>query len=80
MMSATYMTAKELGNKIKYHPKYINDALRDNIFHEGKHYVRPFGGRKILYVWEEVEQEMLTRKAVAGEDIIPMASGGLCHG
>ncbi|MEH6576942.1 MAG: hypothetical protein V7731_07655 [Amphritea sp.] len=79
-MSLTYMTAKELGAKIKYHPKYINDALRDSVFIEGKHYVRPFGGRKVLYVWEAVEEEMLTRTAVLAEDTIPMASGGCCHG
>ncbi len=28
-------------------------------FIEGVHYIRPFGGRKILFVWERIETEML---------------------
>jgi hypothetical protein len=24
------------------------------------HYIRPFGGRKILFIWERVEEEMLS--------------------
>ncbi|MGO2363613.1 MAG: hypothetical protein ACTH5O_05015 [Psychrobacter sp.] len=27
---------------------------------EGIHYIRPFGGRKILYIWEEIEKDMRT--------------------
>jgi hypothetical protein len=25
---------------------------------EGIHYIRPFGGRKILYIWERIEKDM----------------------
>lgn len=25
---------------------------------EGVHYIRPFGGRKILYIWEQIEKDM----------------------
>ena len=80
MMNDKYMTAKELGEVIKYHPKYINDALRDTVFLEGEHYVRPFGGRKVLYLWEAVEKEMLNRASISAANAIPMASGGCCHG
>jgi hypothetical protein len=40
------------------------------------HYFRPFGGRKILYIWESIERDMkLANDAIA----IPMANGGVCH-
>jgi hypothetical protein len=41
--------------------------------------VRPFGGRKILFVWEAIERDM---RAMAGVDrmAIPMANGGVLHG
>ncbi len=52
---STYLTAKQLADRLHYHPVYINQSLKDSIFLEGIHYVRPFGGRKILYLWEEIE-------------------------
>jgi hypothetical protein len=54
-MNQTLLTAKELSARIKFSANYINAELRDSIFIEGKHYIRPFNGRKILYIWEEVE-------------------------
>ena len=43
------------------------------------HYIRPFGGRKILFVWERIEQDMGV--ASASESLaIPMANGGFSHG
>lgn len=80
-MMNTYLTAVELSERIKFNPKYISQVLRDTAFIEGKHYVRPFGGRKILYVWDAIEAEMLKS---AGRDesnsVIPMARGGICNG
>ena len=35
---------------------------------EGVHYIRPFGGRKILYIWERVEESML--QGAAAYDLI----------
>jgi len=29
--------------------------LKDSVLLEGIHYFRPFGGRKILFIWEAVE-------------------------
>ena len=57
--SVTYLTARELGERIKYKPAVINSMLKDSILLEGVHYIRPFGRRKVLYLWEAVEQEML---------------------
>ncbi|MBP6338758.1 MAG: hypothetical protein KA375_14255 [Vitreoscilla sp.] len=57
--NATYLTARELAERIKYKPNVINNMLKDSVLIEGIHYVRPFGRRKVLYLWEAVERTML---------------------
>lgn len=57
--STTYLTARELSARIKYKPNVINNMLKDSVLIEGIHYVRPFGRRKVLYLWEAVERAML---------------------
>ena len=57
-MSSTYLTTDELSARIKYDVRTIRNQLKDSVLLEGIHYVRPFGGRKILYVWEKIEQDM----------------------
>ena len=57
-MSRTYLTTRELSNRIKYEPRTIRDCLKDSVLLEGVHYIRPFGGRKILYIWEQIEEDM----------------------
>ena len=59
-MSHTYLTTQELSELIKYNPRTIRNELKDSVLIEGIHYIRPFGGRKILYVWEEIEKDMRT--------------------
>ena len=56
-MSHTYLTTQELSERIKYNPRTIRNELKDSVLIEGIHYIRPFGGRKILYVWEEIEKD-----------------------
>ena len=58
-MTRTYLTTEELSARIKYNPRTIRNQLKDSVLLEGVHYIRPFGGRKILYVWEEIEEEMI---------------------
>ena len=53
-----YLTTEELANRIKYNPRTIRTQLKDSVLLEGKHYFRPFGGRKILYIWDSIEQDM----------------------
>jgi hypothetical protein len=59
MMSTTYLTTEELSSRIKYDPRTIRDRMKDSVLLEGVHYFRPFGGRKILYLWERIEADML---------------------
>lgn len=75
-MSQTYLTTEELSERIKYTPRTIRNQLLDYKLLEGIHYIRPFGGRKILFIWEQIEQDMFP-SLVKG---IPMAAGGVCHG
>jgi len=76
-MSLTYLTTNELSEKIKYNARTIRNVLKDSVLLEGRHYVRPFGGRKILYIWEHIENDMTQ---VQSEFSIPMSKGGVCHG
>lgn len=77
-MSTTYLTTDELSSRIKYDSRTIRDRLKDSVLLEGVHYIRPFGGRKILFIWEKIEEDMgaMTAPCFA----IPMANGGVCHG
>ena len=47
-MSYTYLTAQQLAEKSSTTLKIIRNQLKDSVFIEGVHYIRPFGGRKIL--------------------------------
>jgi len=78
-MLDTYLTTEELSARIKYDPRTIRERLKDSVLIEGIHYFRPFGGRKILYIWETIEKDMF-RQAKANDLMIPMANGGICHG
>lgn len=77
-MAATYLTTEELSLRIKYDPRTIRDRLKDSVLLEGRHYFRPFGGRKILYIWESIEEDMRSREAATVS--IPMANGAHCNG
>ncbi|MCQ8895693.1 hypothetical protein NQT62_04450 [Limnobacter humi] len=57
-MSQTFLTTEELSVRIKYDVRTIRDRLKDSVLLEGRHYFRPFGGRKILYIWEVIEADM----------------------
>lgn len=57
-MSKTYITTEQLAERIHYHPRTIRVDLLDKYLVEGIHYVRAFGSRKYLFIWEEVEKTM----------------------
>jgi predicted transcriptional regulator len=78
-MSYTYLTTERLAERIQYEASTIRCSLKDSVLLEGVHYIRPFGGRKILYIWEKIEEEMLQN---LNENVlaIPLSSGGYCNG
>ncbi|HIM97694.1 MAG TPA: hypothetical protein EYM57_07345 [Gammaproteobacteria bacterium] len=69
-MSQTYLTTEELAARIKYDPRTIRNQLKDSVLLEGVHYFRPFGGRKILFVWEKIEADMFKAPSI---DTVAMA-------
>lgn len=72
-MNNTYLTTEGLAERIHYDVRTIRDRLKDSVLIEGKHYFRPFGGRKILYVWEIIERDM--RKPELDVESSPFAVG-----
>ncbi len=80
MSQPTYLTTEELSSRIKYDARTIRNRLKDSVLLEGIHYIRPFGGRKILYLWEAIERDMQSRPDELDRSSIPLASGYVCHG
>ncbi len=82
MSDQLYLTTSELATKIKYDERTIRERLKDSVLFEGIHYFRPFGGRKILYLWEAIERDMklMSLSRPTGLTGIPMANGGVIHG
>jgi hypothetical protein len=75
----TYLTTNELSQRIKYDSRTIRERLKDSVLLEGRHYIRPFGGRKTLYLWENIELDM-NKYSQTSVMAIPMANGGSLHG
>lgn len=79
MSACTYLTTDELSARIKYDSRTIRERLKDSVLLEGRHYIRPFGGRKTLYIWENIEVDMA--QGASSRDVsIPLANGGKLHG
>lgn len=56
----TYLTTDQLADRIHYDARTIRTRLNDEVLREGVHYIRPFGGRKLLYIWENIVRDMHT--------------------
>lgn len=90
-MSDTYLTTDQLAERIHYDARTIRTRLKDAVLLEGIHYIRPFGGRKLLFIWETIQRDIgkcsaglapgrLAHQATAPDLSIPMANGGLVRG
>ena len=80
-MNSELLTTEELSARIKYDVRTIRERLKDSVLIEGVHYFRPFGGRKILYVWDAIQKDMMAVSQVRPVGLvgIPMANGGVLH-
>jgi len=76
--SNVYLTTTELSQRIKYDTRTIRERLKDSVLIEGIHYIRPFGGRKILYIWDAIQKDMV--KFSKNTMAIPMSNGGVVNG
>lgn len=79
MSTTEYLTTEELAERIRYEARTIRERLKDSVLLEGVHYIRPFGGRKILYMWEPIQRDMALHSGHHSLSI-PMANGGRMHG
>jgi len=75
----TYLTTEQLASRIHYDARTIRTRLKDTVLLEGVHYIRPFGGRKLLFIWEAILRDIGTASA-SRAPLIPMANGGMAHG
>lgn len=75
----TYLTTEQLATRIHYDARTIRDRLKDSVLLEGVHYIRPFGGRKLLFIWEKIETDIASVSMGRGP-LIPMANGGVARG
>lgn len=73
-MSTEYLTTEQLAERIQYEPRTILTRLKDEVMKEGVHYIRPFGRRKILWLWDAIERDMADFSQ-SRAPIIPMAKG-----
>lgn len=89
-MNHTYLTTDQLAELIHYDSRTIRTRLKDAVLLEGVHYIRPFGGRKLLFIWEAIQRDIgkfSSAKSVGDSMLphpaslsIPMANGAVAHG
>lgn len=75
----TYLTTDQLASLIHYDTRTIRTRLKDAVLLEGVHYIRPFGGRKLLFIWEAIQRDIGAVSA-GRAPIVPMANGAVAHG
>lgn len=73
-MSQTYLTTDQLSERIHYDSRTIRTRLKDVVLLEGVHYIRPFGGRKLLFIWEAIQRDIGNASARQAP-VVPMANG-----
>ncbi|MEW5880417.1 MAG: hypothetical protein AB1761_08235 [Pseudomonadota bacterium] len=78
-MASEFLTTEELAKRIKYDARTIRERLKDSKLIEGVHYIRPFGGRKILYLWDAIERDIGSASGLSPV-AVPLAGGDPIHG
>jgi hypothetical protein len=56
--SPTYMTCAELADRLRVSERTIREDWKDSILIEGRHWVKPFGRRRILFMWEQIQEDI----------------------
>ena len=84
MNDVKYVSPEECAKRLNYSLRYFRGVVIKRDLVEGVHYVRTFGGRKILLIWDLVERELLkgVRLPIEQQALprgIPMAGGGYCY-
>lgn len=58
MDNLTYLTCGELAERLKVSERTIREDWKDSVLIEGRHYIRPFGKRRLLFLWEPITADM----------------------
>lgn len=80
-MSSELLSTEELSRRVKYDVRTIRERLKHSVLLEEVHDFRPFGGRKIFYIWAVTERALMVvlHTKPMGMSAIPMANGGGLH-
>lgn len=73
LKSKTYLTTDQLAERIHYDARTIRDCMKDTVLLEGVHYCRPFGGRKLLFIWEAIERDIESWSQAALHPVVTAA-------
>ncbi len=85
MAEHTYLSPARVAERLGFSTRYFRNVVMRERLVEGVHYCRPFGGRKIVLVWEEVEAELMRdlpgmrNGGLQGAGGIPMRGGRVCN-
>ena len=79
-MQITYLSTHELAKRIQYDPRTIRERLKDSVLIEGVHYIRPFGRRKILFIWEAIARDIGRVSLASPMSGVPVSSRSSVHG
>lgn len=67
-----------LAERLNYSTRHLREYVTKNSLIEGYHYVRTPGGRKLLYIWERIEESL--GQCDSNLPRIPLTAGGYVHG
>ena len=73
-MQTEYITTDQLAERLHYEPRTILTSLKDRVLIEVRHYFKPFGGKKILCIWDNTEADM-QKFSPDRAPVIPMVRG-----
>lgn len=76
----THLTLQELSVRLNYKPQTILRKLVGKYLIEGIHFFRPFGGRRMIFIWEPINRDMRRPRVESPLSSIPMAKGGKRNG
>lgn len=76
-MSKTYLTTDQLAKPVHHDSRTIRDRRKDCVLLDGTDCLRPFDGRKLLFVWGAIDRD-IKRCALAHAG--QLADGGISHG
>jgi transcriptional antiterminator len=81
MPDSNYISPEQAAKRLNFSTRYFRNVIIKKELEEGIHYIYAFNGRKILLLWDRVEEELLKslNENNTSAQVIPMSSGGICN-